>query len=111
MATMADAPRLYAAEYQRYHASRPGFHVNEIRLLPAQSIPWHFHSKVQDTFFVIEGCLHIFLREPEEEVSLGQGETCTVVARRPHRVVNGGRDHATFPVLQGFGEYDFIPLT
>lgn len=31
-------------------------------------------------------------------------------ARRPHLVTNGGERSATFLVLQGTGEYDFVPL-
>lgn len=30
--------------------------------------------------------------------------------RRPHLVVNGGDCSATFLVLQGMGEYDYVPL-
>ena len=52
----------------------------------------------------------VFLREPKEEVRLGPGETYTVPPRRPHLVVNGGDTSATFLVLQGIGEYDFVPL-
>ena len=32
------------------------------------------------------------------------------VERRPHLVTNGGAISATFLVLQGVGEYDFVPL-
>lgn len=110
MANKAEAPRVYSAAYQHYHASRPGFHINEIHLSPSQTIPWHLHSNVQDTFFVLEGRVHIFLKEPMDEVKLEPGEVYTVVARRPHLVVNDGGARASFLVLQGFGEYDFIPL-
>ena len=34
----------------------------------------------------------------------------SVKARRPHLVTNGGELSATFLVLQGVGEYDFVPL-
>jgi hypothetical protein len=33
-----------------------------------------------------------------------------VAAKRPHLVTNGGDGSATFLVLQGIGEYDFVPL-
>jgi mannose-6-phosphate isomerase-like protein (cupin superfamily) len=65
---------------------------------------------VQDTFYVISGSLRIFLREPKEEVRLGPAQTYSVVAGRPHLVTNGGTDSVTFLVLQGIGEYDFVPL-
>jgi quercetin dioxygenase-like cupin family protein len=59
---------------------------------------------------VIEGQLRLFLREPKEEIRLRPGDTYSVRARRPHLVANGGDASATFLVLQGIGEYDFIPL-
>jgi hypothetical protein len=33
-----------------------------------------------------------------------------VRARRPHLVTNGGESSATFLVLQGIDEYDYVPL-
>jgi hypothetical protein len=44
-------------------------------------------------------------------VQLAPGETYTVRAKRPHLVTNAGESSATFLVLQGVGEYDFVPLT
>lgn len=49
-------------------------------------------------------------RDPKEEVRLKPGETYSVAPRRPHLVTNGGTTSATFLVLQGIGEYDFVPL-
>jgi hypothetical protein len=46
-----------------------------------------------------------------EEVRLASGESYIVPPKRPHLVVNGGDSSATFLVLQGIGEYDFVPLT
>jgi mannose-6-phosphate isomerase-like protein (cupin superfamily) len=68
------------------------------------------HNSVQDTFYVLEGELRLFLREPKEEVRLSPGETYAVKARRPHLVTNGGETSVTFLVLQGLGDYDFVPL-
>jgi mannose-6-phosphate isomerase-like protein (cupin superfamily) len=93
------------------HASRPGFRIVEMTLNPIQQVPWHYHSNVQDTFYVLDGDLRIFLRQPKEEVCLAVGETYSVRPRRPHLVTNRGETEATFFVLQGVGEYDFVPLT
>ena len=41
---------------------------------------------------------------------LAPGETYTVKPKRAHLVTNGGESSATFLVLQGIGEYDFVPL-
>ena len=110
MEPIKDASHLYAVERRAHHAERPGFRITELQLSPTQQVPWHCHSHVQDTFYVIEGRLRLFLREPKEEVRLGPGETYSVRPRRPHLVTNGGEGSATFLVLQGIGEYDYVPL-
>ena len=105
-----DAP-LYEVERRAEHAARPGFRITELQISKTQKVPWHYHSNVQDTFYVLEGSLRIFLQEPKEEVRLARGETYSVPPRRAHLVTNGGESSATFLVLQGIGEYDFVPLT
>lgn len=50
------------------------------------------------------------MQDPKEEVRLAPGETYSVKPRRPHLVVNDCDASATFLVLQGMGEYDFVPL-
>ncbi len=111
METVNDPRSYYAVERRAEHAVRPGFRIHELQISPTQTVPWHYHSNIQDTFYVLEGRLRIFLREPKEEVQLAPGETYIVRARRPHLVTNGGDRSATILVLQGIGEYDFVPLT
>jgi quercetin dioxygenase-like cupin family protein len=110
MEPIKDAGPLYEVERRARYAERPGFRITEIQISPTQTVPWHSHNHIQDTFYVIEGQLRIVLREPKEEVRLGPGETCTVRPQRPHLVTNAGSTSATFLVLQGIGEYDFVPL-
>lgn len=105
-----DASHLYEVERRARHAERPGFRISELQISPDQQVPWHYHSKISDTFYVLEGSLRIFLREPKEEVILQVGETFAVAARRPHLVTNAGTTSATFLILQGVGEYDYVPL-
>jgi len=107
---LKDATHFYEVERRAEHAARPGFRITELQISRSQKVPWHYHSNVQDTFYVLSGCVRIFLREPKEEARLGPGETYTVQARRPHLVTNCGDDSATFLVLQGIGDYDFVPL-
>jgi mannose-6-phosphate isomerase-like protein (cupin superfamily) len=111
METVRDSRHLYDVERRARHAERPGFRITELQISPSQKVPWHCHTNVQDTFYVLEGRLRLFLREPKEEVPLGPGETYTVRTRRPHLVTNGGQTSAVFLVLQGLGDYDFVPLT
>lgn len=110
MEALKDASHLYEVERRQSHAQRPGFRINELQISTTQKVPWHYHTNVQDTFYVIEGCIRIFLRSPKEEVTLKPGDTYSVPPRRPHLVTNGGSTSATFLVLQGMGEYDFVPL-
>jgi quercetin dioxygenase-like cupin family protein len=110
MESLKDASEFYEVERRETHAARPGFRINELQISPTQQVPWHYHTNTRDTFYVITGSIRVFLRDPKEEIRLGPGDTCTVAPRRPHLVVNGGDASATFLVLQGIGEYDFVPL-
>ena len=106
-----DASALYEVEHRARYGARPGFRITELQISPSQKVPWHYHSNVQDTFYVIEGALRIFLQQPKEEVRLARGQTFSVPPKRPHLVTNGGDTSAVFLVLQGIGDYDFVPLT
>jgi quercetin dioxygenase-like cupin family protein len=110
MDAVKDASHLYEVARRARHAARPGFHITELEISPTQRVPWHYHSAIQDTFYVLEGRIRVFLRDPREDVKLGPGQTYTVAPRRPHLVTNDGGGSATFLVLQGLGEYDFVPL-
>jgi quercetin dioxygenase-like cupin family protein len=60
---------------------------------------------------VLEGAIRIFMRDPKQDVTLHPGETFALAAGRPHLVTNAGDTSATFLILQGVGEYDFVPVT
>jgi mannose-6-phosphate isomerase-like protein (cupin superfamily) len=105
-----DASHLYEVERRVQHAERPGFRIMELQLSPTQKVPWHCHSNISDTFYVLEGDMRLFLQDPKEEVHLKPGEVYAVRAARPHLVTNGGTKSLTFLVLQGVGEYDYVPL-
>jgi quercetin dioxygenase-like cupin family protein len=110
MEPLKDASHLYRVERRVEYAARPGFRIVELQISGSQNVPWHCHSNIRDTFYVLDGRLGLFLREPEEKIELGPGDSYAVLPRRPHLVTNGGEGSATFLVLQGIGEYDFIPL-
>ena len=105
------AGRTYEVERRAYHAARPGFRIAEMQIGPTQTVPWHYHTEAQDTFYVINGTIRVFMREPEEEVCLTVGKTYSVRPGRPHLVANAGDTSAVFLVLQRMGEHDFVPLT
>src|SRR3954453_9806683 len=105
-----DASHLYEVERRAHHADRPGFRISELQLSPTQTVPWHYHTNISDTFYVLEGRMRLFLQKPKQEVQLAPGETFVAVAGRPHLVTNAGEGSLTFLVLQGMGEYDYVPL-
>lgn len=110
MKPLADASHLYEVERRTRYAERPGFRINELQISPAQTVPWHCHSNITDTFYVIDGSVRLSLRNPAEEIQLGPGDIYSVPPRRPHFVANPGENAATFLVLQGIGDYDYVPL-
>jgi quercetin dioxygenase-like cupin family protein len=61
------AGRTYEVERRADHAVRPGFRIVEMQIGPTQRVPWHYHTEAQDTFYVINGTIRVFTREPEEE--------------------------------------------
>src|SRR5512146_3300656 len=101
MKPVKDASPLYQVERRVTHAARPGFRINELQISPTQKVPWHYHSNIRDTFYVLEGNIRIFLRDPNEEVRLVPGDTYSIPPRRPHLVTNDGNSSATFLNLQG----------
>ncbi len=110
--SMSDRPEpTEPAQRVARHAERPGFRISELCMTTTQCVGWHCHSSTEDTFYVLEGCVRITLREPIERVTLEAGHSWGPVrAGRPHLVTNCGSKTATFLVLQGFGPYDFVPL-
>jgi mannose-6-phosphate isomerase-like protein (cupin superfamily) len=101
----------YEVERSARHAERPGFRISELQISPTQQVPWHYHTQVRDTFYVLQGRIRIQMRDPEVELYLDPGETAVAGVRRSHRVTNAGTGSAIFLVLQGMGEYDFIPVS
>ena len=61
-----DASHLYEVERRARHAQRPGFHISELQLSPTQTVPWHFHTNIADTFYVLEGEMRLFLQIPRK---------------------------------------------
>ncbi len=105
-----DASHLYEVERRAYHLQRPGFRIAELQLSSTQKVPWHYHSNISDTFYVLQGTMRLFLQEPKQEVILQPGESFVAAAGRPHLVTNGGQNSLTFLIMQGVGEYDYVPL-
>ena len=108
---LKDASSLYEVERRALYGERPGFRISELQISPAQKVPWHLHNNIDDTFYVVAGKVRLFLRDPDEDVRLAPGDSYRVKAGRPHLVTNDGDTSATFVILQGIGEYDYVPFS
>ncbi len=109
MESVEDASNLYEVERRVRYGERPKFRISELQISKTQKVPWHCHNQSQDIFYVIEGSIRLFLRDPKQEIRLGVGEIFAVPPLRPHLVTNGGETSATFLVIQA-GEYDYVSL-
>jgi quercetin dioxygenase-like cupin family protein len=108
--SIPDASGLYEVERRARHLERPGFRISELQLSPTQTVPWHSHTEISDTFYVLEGEMRLFVQNPKEDMRLKPGDSYAVAAGRPHLVTNAGETSLTFLVLQGVGTYDYVPL-
>src|SRR5215216_5345175 len=58
-------------------------------LAPGESIPWHYHDKSTDYYFVLEGKLTINQRHEGEQIdSLGVGGRYKIEPGTPHLISN-----------------------
>src|ERR1700752_3161053 len=64
MEGVKDASHLYEVERRARHAERPGFRISELQISPTQQVPWHYHTNIQDTFYVLAGEIRVFCRDP-----------------------------------------------
>ena len=89
--------------------SLPQVRVTHTILDPGEEVPWHRHTEVADTFYVVAGPVTIMTRAPAGEATLAAGEVFRTAVGQPHRVVNAS-DHAVeLLLIQGVGRYDFNP--
>ncbi len=110
MPAVKDASHLYPVAERTTHLKRDDIRIQEITLTSEQTVPWHYHTHVRDTFLVLAGEVTLYLQNPKESVALNPGDSFMVEVGRPHLVTNGGQGEARFLVLQGVGEYDYVPL-
>src|SRR5258708_19486605 len=99
MKGVKDSSGLYEVERRAYHAARPGFRIAELQISPTQKVPWHYHTNVHDTFYVVTGAIRIFLQGPKEEVRLTAGQTYSPPPQRPHPVPNARQPPPRFLAL------------
>ena len=99
----------YEVERLETVAATDTLRVRAYTLATGQEVPWHYHSRISDTFFCLEGTLSVETRAPGPHHVLGTGESCTVPPMTPHRVTGHGGSRVRFLIVQGVGAYDFCP--
>lgn len=84
--------------------------VQVLTLAAGQSVPWHYHSEITDSFVCLEGCTVVETRAPRNLYRLEPGQRCTVGPKTAH-IVHGYDDGSCkFMVIQGVGTYDYMPV-
>jgi quercetin dioxygenase-like cupin family protein len=79
---LTDASHLYEVERRAYHCERPGFRITELQLSPTQTVPWHTHTNVSDTFYVLAGEMRLDVQNPKEAIALKPGQSYAVAPGR-----------------------------
>ena len=100
----------YPAKRRVTLAEAPGLRVRLLTLLKGQIVPWHYHSNITDTFFCMRGPMRILTRSPDASHTLSNGDTLAVAPGTAHFVEAGSEAGCQFMIIQGVGEYDYVPL-
>ncbi len=77
-------------------------------LAPGDVIPWHYHPKTADHYFVLQGELTVSTRQPEETHTMGVGRDYRIEPRKPHLIGNHSAADCQFLLLQGVGTLDWM---
>ena len=101
--------RHYTIEAREVVAAVKGLRISILTVGPGQCVPWHHHSEVTDTLFCIEGPMQVETRAPDERRTLAPGDTTAVTPGQPHRVSGVDSGRCKFLIIQGVGNYDYIP--
>lgn len=118
----AASPAFNGAVDKNYERFKPGYtrvdvlaKTERLRFLilglgQFRCVPWHTHDEVTDTFFCIEGPMRVEVSDPDHTHVLLAGQTCEVPARRPHFVSGTSGNPCVFLVMQGIGQYNYVPV-
>ena len=84
--------------------------VQVLTLAGGQSVPWHYHSAITDSFVCLEGPMVVETRAPRNTYRLEPGQRCTVPPKTAHYVHGEKGGACKFLVIQGVGIYDFVAV-
>jgi quercetin dioxygenase-like cupin family protein len=98
----------YPADERETLAEAPGLRVRLLGLSAGQCVPWHYHNHITDRFFCMRGPMVVETRSPEARHLLQAGDTVAIPPGVPH-FVKGHGGACRFMIVQGVGEYDYVP--
>jgi quercetin dioxygenase-like cupin family protein len=73
-----------------------------------ESVPWHYHSTITDSFVCLKGPMVVETRAPRASHILNPGERCAVPPMTAHHVHGQNNGPCQFLILQGTGTYDNV---
>ena len=79
-------------------------------LEPGQTIPWHYHTEIEDQFYCLEGPMTVEMGHPPTIHVLTAGDHLSVPRGTPHFIYGDENRGSRFLLLQGVGVYDNFPL-
>lgn len=91
-------------------AETPDLRVQILTLGRGETVPWHYHSEITDTFICLEGTVVVETRAPRGHHELAPGERCAVPPMTAHEVSGKDDRGCRFAIVQGVGTHDFIPV-
>ena len=81
-----------------------------LTLAAGQSVPWHYHSAITDSFVCLEGPMVVETRAPRNTYRLLPGQRCAVPPMTAHYVHGEDGGACKFLIIQGVGIYDFVAV-
>ncbi|MGB6102462.1 MAG: cupin domain-containing protein [Pusillimonas sp.] len=107
--------KAYTVSSRQWIAQGSDVYVKEFTLAEHEEVPWHHHTDIFDVFYCIEGHLiieqmDVFTGESLPDLILTVGDSAKVEAGTAHHPFNPGPSRTRFVLIQGVGEYDYLPF-
>ncbi|HWI14680.1 MAG TPA: cupin domain-containing protein [Burkholderiales bacterium] len=107
-------PAPYSVQNIKVVVASGDVQVREFTVAPDEAIPWHYHTRVTDWCYCLEGVVRAETRQTEGAAvsvqELAVGQSCRIDAGVIHRLTNGGTAACRYLLVQGGGRYDFHKL-
>ncbi len=72
-----------------------------------ETLAWHYHSHVSDTFYVVQGPLRVTSRNPDAVVDIETGGLYQLPPGVQHQVSNTTGGDVEWILIQGVGDVDY----